>query len=131
VSRGMTRFGVAGRRRQRLRGRSCAFPATPEVRGVPSVGCRASTRSATDHDASLTSIREEVVDRAQGSRAGNDTTGSGRSHLRHFGPLVTQKFDFSGYGYTVAEGGGEFCFLFVWDFNLVAGPSDRISLAVL
>ncbi|CAH1375879.1 unnamed protein product, partial [Tenebrio molitor] len=87
---------------------------------VLSVGCRASTRSATDHDASLTSIREEVVDRAHGSHTGNDTTGSGRSHLRRFGPLVTQKFDFSGYGYTVAKGGRV-----LFSFRLGFQPSNR------
>jgi hypothetical protein len=80
------------------------FPAIFEVRGVLSSGRRRSLRTTTDHDASSTSIREELVVWTDGTTGGSGTTVSGRPHLCRSGPLVTRNSDLSGCGYTAEKG---------------------------
>jgi hypothetical protein len=101
VSWGMSRFGAAGRRRQRRPGVGPAlFQAVPGVRRVLSAWHHGSSRTTSDHNASSTSIREEAVVWRRGSCDGRDTTVSGLPHLRRSGPRVTQKLDVSGCCYT-------------------------------
>ncbi|KAH0813323.1 hypothetical protein GEV33_009468 [Tenebrio molitor] len=80
------------------------FSAIFEVRGALPSGRRRSLRITTDHEASSTSIREELVIWSDGTTGGSGTTVSGRPHLCRSGPLVTRNSDLSSCGYTAEKG---------------------------